>query len=404
MRIYLHNYYHKRYGSIWKNLPIAKELQLLLETTVTFFESFPEKELLSVEEFELYFFANTVIKDKDIDLYKKILNDLRTIELDEAIVSQTLSSIKTRAIAGELSIASFGLAEGSKSLEDIHRIYERFDHVQEGVEEKESFVTDDLETLYEETIKSPGLRWRLGTLNRMLGSLRKGDFGFIFARPETGKTTLLASEVTYFAEQTDRPILWLNNEEGGNKVKIRCYQAALGVQLHELMSDRAGNRQRYQDITSGNIRLFDSASIHKKQVEELCRVLQPALIVIDQIDKIKGFEEDREDLRLGDIYIWARELAKEYCPIIGICQAGATAEGKKYLTMDDVANAKTSKQAEADFIIGVGKTHDVDLEYVRHINICKNKLAGDTDTIPELRHGRADVIIKPEIARYVDIL
>ena len=62
--------------------------------------------------------------------------------------------------------------------------------------------------LYNETIATPGLRWRLGSLNRMLGSLRKGDFGFIFARPETGKTTFLASEVTNFATQLEQPILW----------------------------------------------------------------------------------------------------------------------------------------------------------------------------------------------------
>jgi hypothetical protein len=72
--------------------------------------------------------------------------------------------------------------------------------------------------------------------------------------------------------------------------------------------------------------------------------------------------------------------------------------------MEHVANAKTSKQAEADFILGLGKTHDQNQEYVRFINISKNKLFGDKDSIPDLRHGRFETIIKPEIARYADII
>ena len=71
--------------------------------------------------------------------------------------------------------------------------------------------------------------------------------------------------------------------------------------------------------------------------------------------------------------------------------------------MENVANAKTEKQAMADWILGIGRTHDTALEYIRHLHLCKNKLAGDEDTDPLLRHGRMDVLIQPEIARYKDI-
>ena len=64
------------------------------------------------------------------------------------------------------------------------------------------------------------------------------------------------------------------------------------------------------------------------------------------LDKIKGFNSDRDDLKLGFIYQWARELAKQYCPVIGVSQADGTGEGKKWLTMDNVSGAKTSKQAK----------------------------------------------------------
>jgi KaiC/GvpD/RAD55 family RecA-like ATPase len=265
------------------------------------------------------------------------------------------------------------------------------------------FVTNDLEELYNDARQNVGLRWRLQTLNRMLGSLRTGDFGFIFARPETGKTTFLASEITHFATQVKKPIVWFNNEEQGSKVQLRLYQAMLGCSLTELFSDIEGNRKRYLELGGANIKIYDSASIHRKQVDQIVRELEPSLIIFDQLDKIKGFTDDREDLRLGSIYIWARELAKQYCPAIAVCQADASGEGKRWLTMENVANAKTAKQAEADWILGIGKTHDVKEEYIRHLHLCKNKLTGDPDSDPNERHGRNSVRILPEVARYGDI-
>ncbi len=269
--------------------------------------------------------------------------------------------------------------------------------------EEFEFVTDDLTELYNESVSTPGLRWRLSTLNRMLGSLRQGDFGFIFARPETGKTTFLASEVTFMASQAKGPILWLNNEEQGRKVLLRCYQAALGVDLTTLFRDLEGNKKRYAELTHNNIKLYDSGIISKTTVETLCRRYKPSLIIFDQIDKIVGFDNDREDLRLGTIYQWARELAKDYAPVIGVCQADGTAEGQKWLTMAHVANAKTAKQAEADFIVGIGKQNEIGYDQIRYLHASKNKLTGDKDSDSNLRHGRMETLINPEIARYVDI-
>ena len=72
--------------------------------------------------------------------------------------------------------------------------------------------------------------------------------------------------------------------------------------------------------------------------------------------------------------------------------------------MEHVANAKTAVQAEADWILGIGKTHQEGFENVRFLNISKNKLFGDVDSIPELKHGRFETLIEPSIARYKDIV
>lgn len=185
---------------------------------------------------------------------------------------------------------------------------------------------------------------------------------------------------------------------------LRIYQAYFGVTSDQLLANPKRFKAEFNERTRGLFRLFDSAVISRKDVEAVVERYNPQLVIYDQIDKIKGFTSDRDDLRLGAIYQWARELAKGAHAAIGVCQADGQGEGVRYLTMEHVANAKTSKQAEADFIVGIGKTHDDDLEKVRFLNISKNKLLGDADTIAELRHGKFEVMIKPEIARYTDII
>ena len=333
--------------------------------------------------------------------YDSLLKIIRDANIADELVQEALVKSLNQDNAYKLASLSLEVSEGKKSVEDILSFMDHFE--KKAIDENELFVTSDLEELYDETIAKPGLRWRTNFLNQSLGSLRQGDFGFIFARPETGKTTFLASEVSNFATQANAPILWFNNEEQGTKVMLRVIQATLGITTPQLFSDIKRHKEDYLKISGDRIKIIDSASIYKSHVLKYVKEFKPALIVFDQIDKIKGFEADRNDLRLGAIYIWARELAKEYCPVIGVCQSDGSGEGKKWLTMDNVAEAKTSKQSEADWILGIGKTHEPGMENIRYFNISKNKLQGDEDSEPTLRHGRREMLIEPQIARYKDI-
>lgn len=355
----------------------------------------------SVEDVANLTFA-TGIPEKDKEYVSSVFHAMPKVNGEET-VTQVFEKFKRGKVAMQIALTAVDVAEGRKHTEDLLNLTEKLK--QPTLEETE-YVTDDIQDILDTQVNVPGLRWRLTSLNRSLGSLRKGDFGFIFARPETGKTTFLADQVSFMAQQlkeTDGPILWFNNEEQGKKVKLRVYQAALQATVSSLRQDPIRARETYKRRVNDKIKIIDSASIHKRQVEAICKKENPSLILFDQIDKIKGFSSDREDLIMGAIYQWAREIAKTYCPVIGVCQADGTAEGEKWLHMGHVSNAKTAKQAEADFILGIGKVHEAGFEPVRFFNISKNKLTGDTDSDPTLRHSRFQVIIKPEIARYEDI-
>lgn len=368
-------------------------------------EEHPDTVDFDLATFRTYFFAK--YPDCDRELYLGLFETLTETVLDPSVGVGILKQIKRRQQALRLSDAALKFATGYADLSAVHdsvTFLEEDDD--EDLDEIET-VSDDLEFLLAETVQRPGLRWRLTSLNRSLGSLRKGNFGFVFARPETGKTTFLSSEITFMLAQLkedDGPIIWFNNEQPGNEVMLRVYQGYFGVTLEQLLANPKRYAQEFQDRARGKFKLIDRANIDRAFVEKVCKRFNPSLVIFDQIDKIKGFAADREDLLLGAIYIWARELAKTYCPVIGICQADGTAGNQKWLTMEHVSNAKTSKQAEADWILGIGAVNAEGAEHTRYLNISKNKLLGDPDTMSDLRHGRFETYIEANIARYVDLV
>ena len=381
---------------------LSKELRPLLTIIDGYYNRTDNPVSLSVDDLSNLHFATNRHK---VDLYEGIFDALRANGSSKDSTVSLLAGLSRTALLRELSLSAYDAAEGRKPLTEVLKLTEGLSTTdEENIDEDQiSYVSDDLVDLLDTSHSLAGNRWRLDSLNKTLGSLRKGDFGFIFARPETGKTTFLASEVSYMAEHATQPVLWINNEEQSNKVMLRCYQSALELTLEELLIDPSRYRGQFQERLQGRVRIYDAPGASFKQIEKLVDKVKPSLIVFDQIDKIKGFENDREDLRLGSIYIWARELAKAHAPVIGVCQADGSGEGVRWLTMGNVANAKTSKQAEADWILGIGKISDTGYDNLRFMHLSKNKLLGDTDTDPTRRHDRWEVVLDAQRARYRDL-
>lgn len=359
----------------------------------------------SIDELEVFFFTSyPALKEKEIEEYEELFLHMREVEVSDEMGKELLETHRKQYIATAIGFVALDVAEGKKDFDSLLFEIDKANQINEEVVVETPFVSDDLEVLLADTIKGKGLQWRLKTLRKMFGSLRQGDFGFLFARPEVGKTTMLASEVSNFIPQMDKPIIWFSNEESGSKIMLRLYQAYFGKTIVEIMGNVIYYKQRFQQETQGKIKIYDNGSIHKNTIEKVCKEYQPGLVIFDSIDKLKGWKDDRDDLVYKEIYQWSREMAKTYCPVIGVCHASAGAEGKKFLEMDDVAYAKTAKQGEADWILGIGATHNVGEEYVRFLHAPKNKLMGDEDMLEELRHGKQSVVIKPEHARFEDII
>ena len=387
------NYIKINYNDIYK----------LFNIVSLYYSKYNNSTTITNNELEIFYNSNYLLRDQERKELSLLLEDIFNQDTtNKDIIVSLLEEHRRRSLAGQVAMMALDVEGGKKSTEDLLNLFNEFEH-QEVEADEITPVDMDLENLYDTQISTPGLRWRIDWLNKSLGSLRKGDFGFIFARPETGKTTFLASEITHMVGQTDGDVLWFNNEEQGKKVGIRVYQAALGLTLHELFEDKSTNKERYNKLTGNRIHILDfEDSSNKSRIEAVLKQYNPALIIFDQIDKIRGFKGERNDLELKQIYQWAREIAKTYAPVIAVSQASGEAEGKLFLTMDQVDGSKTAKQGEADWILGIGKEQD-NLSRSRYFNICKNKLVGDKDTLPDLRHGSTQVLIKADIARYIDI-
>lgn len=361
-----------------------------------------DKTSMSKSDLELAYHSSYLLEDSERNELSDLLDRILELELTEQNVYAYLNAHKQRCIAGEVAKLALDVEDGSAKVEELLNKFNELEHEDTETEEAKP-VNMDLHEIYESQIQTPGLRWRLDWLNKSLGSLRKGDFGFIFARPETGKTTFLASEMTYMVSQTDGDILWFNNEEQGKKVAVRCFQALFGLTNKELFDDKENNANEYKQKVGNRIKIYDyEDSSSTSRIESIIKETNPSLIIFDQIDKVRGFKSDRYDLELKKLYQWAREMAKIYAPVIAVSQAGGTGEGKVWLTMDDVDSSKTAKQGEADWILGIGKEQD-NTSNMRYLNISKNKLLGDEDTLPDLRHGNQQVMIKPNIARYEEL-
>lgn len=388
------DYIKTNYNNIFKLFNIIKD----------YYNKYINNNNININDLEMFYSLEyPLMKEQERKETTRLLQEIFDLEdVNDELLTSVLEEHRRVSLVGQIAMTAIDVESGKQSVEHLMELFNDFEHQEVEADEPKP-VEMNLEKLYDTQIATPGLRWRVDWLNKALGSLRKGDFGFIFARPETGKTTFLASEITHMVSQTDGEVLWFNNEEQGNKVAIRVFQAALGLPTNFLFDQRERHQREYDRITGNRIRIFDfEDSNNRARIEAILKESNPALIIFDQIDKIRGFKGERNDLELKQIYQWAREVAKEYAPVIAVSQASGEAEGKLFLTMDMVDGSKTAKQGEADWILGIGKEQD-NTSRTRFFNISKNKLIGDADTLPDLRHGSTQVLIKPEVARYEDM-
>ncbi len=386
---------------------LSPETKQIINVIDFFFRSYPSDEI-SWDAFRATFQAmrSAQIPKDDWPNYHTIFDKL--VEFKPSVVTDdVLRHYITTDYAHRVTDLSMKVREGRASFDEIAELVKQHDkEMGRALDLSDLFVTSGAAGTKE---MEPGLEWRLGELNVSLGPLRRGDHVAIAAYVETGKTTLISSEVSYLAAQLPpgKQVVWVNNEERSEKVYRRIVQAGLGITLKEYFADSLKAERDFDKLMGMEKRILvmanDSALCNKDRLTAMFRDINPGLLVFDVLDKVEGFRhrEEGEHMRLGKVWKWARDLSHEHCPVISVTQCDGSAEGEQYITMNQLRGSKVDKPAECDAIVTVGKSNDPKRQNDRFLHVPKNKLDGGPRSEEAHRHGYWEVQIKPEIARYV---
>lgn len=403
--------YREDYFRIKSRVPteaLDPQTNALLEDFGVYFKRLPDADVIDTAAFLPIFRAqHPKLSEEHSRVYEGIIKNIAQ-DVSPEQRSGIMHSMLELRLGTELATALAKWDEGD--LPNIHEAIRRIsDNFERDADAKAlDYIRVDIDNLLDQRADDNGILWRLQCLNDTMRRLRGGDFGILAGRPDTGKTTLIASEVTFMAPQLppEKTVLWLNNEGKGNALYMRLIQAALGMTLGEITAIRAkgGNvAQEYAKVVGDlhRIRIVDIHGQDTYAVENLIRANNPGVVVYDMIDKIRGFgDAARTDLGLELMYDWARELGVKY-DLIGLAtsQISNEGEGLQFPTLGMLKDSKTGKQGACDFQLMVGRSLDPNLDGLRYISLPKNKLrregaAGDP---------RATVNFKPQIARYDDV-
>lgn len=401
--------YKAEYQKVIGRVPresMDKTTVMLLDDFGKYFDKFPEHSRVDLRTFASLFTSwHPKLAVEQKHAFATILKRVNQDVDDErkSVVMQTLLELRLAADMANLLVdfEAGELADLHGSLDAVQTAFKK-DAELKGID----FVQPDLDDLLALEAEGEGIEFRLNCLNQSMRPLRDGDFGIVAGRPDKGKTTWLASELTHMASQTERSIVWLNNEGPGNRIYTRLYQAALGIPISEVVNKhRAGTLiPEYEAAIKGDrwkIKVFDIHGYDNHMVERIVEQHKPALVVYDMIDKVRGFPlAGRTDERLEAMYDWARDLGVKH-NFAGMATSQISVDGADMQFPQDhmLKDSKTGKQGACDFIIMIGSVADDAYRAARFIGVPKNKLRREgADGDPQ-----AVVSYKPQIARYEDV-
>ena len=396
--------YRDRYERLARAVP-ARALQpttaSLLADFGAFFREFDQAKRIEHGPFLTWFrgFRHPRMQDADFSAYEQIIAASMT-----DVPPEVEAGLMERLVAAEAAANVTSLLEKWNQGDELDLYQELRNNLEKFEQQlarkvKTPQVLDPIEDLLKAEENDAGLHWRLRCLNEHIKPLRAGDFVIVAARPDKGKTTFCASELTHMAAQMDtvwpgenRSVLWFNNEGPGNRIVMRNFQAALNATVEDLvaLSNQPSDDPKYKTKVreayaealggrAGALRIFDIHDMWNHEVEDIMKQYRPGLVLFDMVDNIKfGGETNnngqRTDQLLEAMYQWARLMGvKHDCAVLATSQISADGDGVSYPTLPQLKDSKTGKQGAADVIITIGALNDPVLEKSRYIGTTKNK-------------------------------
>lgn len=385
----------QRYNSLKHAVPsqmVSPETVAMLAWYGAYFDAFPEREFVVVDE------LNSLIRlrsgnaaPEQIAITLHLCDQLRQ-PIDEGSINGILGQLHELDLSGRAG----ALISRYNNGEEVNLAYELSKLSTSAVRSMaQSTPADYIDTpiheLLAEIDSDQGIKFRrLALLRDNIAGLHGGASVAIAARPDKGKTSLIASIITDFAPQLPlvfgegRPILWLNNEGSGKRIIPRVYQAALGMNLAEItaLSNCGELIPAYTKAIGGTpdiIRVKDVHGASLPQLEQVIEAMRPAVVVWDMLANVRlGHAANGANKADGVEQLWqeVRELAVRHDHIslatVQISQEGGNNLYPPYSALKD---SKTGIQGATDIILMLGSLDNPDAQTIRGLSTPKNKFA-----------------------------
>lgn len=388
-----YNFYEENKSQIYRTIfsnEVAELFDIIVETHNKL------KRNLSVAELKELYKVNypTATKAK-LDNIFFILDELPS-EIHAEVAKEVLKKAYIIEAGRQISQIGIDIVNGkTASFTKAREILEKIEAGSFSDGEELEQVSDELEDILEQINITTAWKYNIAQLAEVASGTGPGIFIGAFGRVEVGKSAFgvsLAAAPGGFCEQ-GAILHYYCNEEAAARTKGRAVMAYTGMPFMELSLNLPEAKARYSNITK-QLKFFECKGKNVQDIASHISKHKPDVIIVDQLDKLEvSGSFAREDERLGELYVRFRDcLTKFNCAGLALSQANADAEGKTILNTTNMALARTSKAAECDVLIGIGKS-SLHSENTRILNMIKNKVNG----------GHADVVCQllPEISRYV---
>ncbi|QJD54906.1 DNA helicase [Pseudomonas phage MR7] len=317
-----------------------------------------------------------------------------TAQLRRPVDQATLDGIVGQLMELDLAGRAAALIQRHAAGEDINLPYELHKLTSAAKERMtqgsaHEWIDRDVVSILEEEAGDHGIKLPTLLLSQNIKGLLGGASIAVAARPDKGKTSLLASILTYAAPQLpkyfdeDRPILWLNNEGRGCRIIPRVYQAALDCNVDQLYTKsnagvlvpeyiaKVGRRDR--------IRIKDMHGATLPELEQVIEAMKPAIVCCDMVANYRlpgGAGGGNKTDEVEEKWIQLREMAVRHDFIhFGTIQVSNEGGDMLYPAYSALKDSKTGVQGATDVILMMGAMDDPKMQSLRGLSTPKNKFA-----------------------------
>ena len=379
---------YNRVASLIKKEYFAKEVSTIVETINQLHKKYEGDltlEDVSLSHSERYPAMPEAAKNEAHAQIKSLVN----VKINPELVSDVLHSfwkrVKAKQIGEEALDIFLGKSSDTNSL--LNNVEELKNNEIKG-SKTYTILQENIADSLEEFERDPEFIFPTQIRDHVPGIDRQ-NLGVIFARPEVGKTSFSAWLSGWYVKNGFKVAYW-GNEEPVKKTRMRVAKSILEKSRLEVLQDKEGFIQQYQDDILPHISFMDCVGTSVQEIEDYCSRNEVDVIFIDQLDKIRiDGEFSRGDERLKELYCRSRELAKRHnVAVWAISQASYDAHGRESIDYSMLDGSKTGKAGEADIIIGIGVAEHEDF---RTIKFSKNKINGWHGSVVLRRDGDRDI-------------